>query len=44
MRRWVSVVRYSCRGARMKYLVTLFAGWVLGGATLITVLMWGEKR
>lgn len=27
----------------MKYLVTLFAGWVLGGATLVYVLMRGEK-
>lgn len=27
----------------MKYLGTLFAGWVLGGVTLIAILMRGEK-
>ncbi len=27
----------------MKYLLTLFAGWVLGGVTLIAILMRGEK-
>ena len=27
----------------MRYLTALFVGWVLGGATLIAVLMKGEK-
>ena len=27
----------------MKYLGTLFCGWVLGGVTLIAILMRGEK-
>ncbi len=27
----------------MRYLTALFVGWVLGGATLIAVLMHGER-
>lgn len=35
--------REIARAIGMKYLATLFCGWVLGGMTLIYVLMRGEK-
>lgn len=30
-------------GGNVKYLLALFIGWVAGGATLIAILLRGEK-